>query len=61
MGDMGEQGRLKLAINRRFRMKSATPEGSPAKVFACSIGDKKVFVTTADGRLVYRYGNSQQG
>lgn len=38
----------------------AAPEGSPVKVFACSIGDKKVSVTTVDGRLVYRYGTASK-
>jgi hypothetical protein len=39
---------------------AATAEGSPAKVFACSIGDKQVSVATVDGRLVYRYGTASK-
>jgi hypothetical protein len=39
---------------------AATPEGLPTKVFACSIGDKKVSVITVGGRLIYRYGTASK-
>jgi len=39
---------------------AATPEGSSTKVFACSIGDKKVSVNAVDGRLTYHYGTASK-
>jgi hypothetical protein len=39
---------------------AATPERSPTKVFACSIGDKKVSVVTVNDRLIYRYGTASK-